>query len=205
MEYEGLTEDDLTNVHALNRAWLQVQQREQQGARRLTDRQLDRLSGAPFLLFSLREQDDRWWQSLLGDGQQRDLLDAQPPVSRELLALQSAGLAFLWELVRRNPYVARIVSGAPLHRCEQIASATLVRVLDCAASRHMIEPRFDDTSSSQQRLLRRGGSARQEMRVFAQIGALQTMLTSINILPYRRLPAAACSMSRTAQQVADKV
>ena len=205
MEYEGITGDDLANVHALNRAWLEVQQDEQQGVRRLTIRQLDRLSGAPFLLFSLREQDERWWQLLLGDGPQRDLLDSQPPVSSELLALQSAALAFLWELARRNPYVARIIGGAPLHWCEQVASATLVRLLESAAGRQMIEPRFDDTSFSQQRQLRRGGSARQELRVFAQIGALQAMLTSIDVFPYRRVPAAACSMPRTAQQVADKV
>lgn len=205
MEYEGLTEDDLANVHALNRAWLQVQTSEQTGVRSLTDRQIDRLSRAPFLLFSFREQDDRWWQSLLGEGRQRDLLDTRPPDSSELLALQSAGLAFLWELARRNPYVARVVSGAPPHWCEQIASATLVRLLDCVAGCHTIEPRFDDASSSHQRLLRRGGSARQEMRVFAQIGALQTMLTSVDVFPYGHLPAAACSMRRTTQQVADKV
>jgi hypothetical protein len=43
------------------------------------------------------------------------------------------------------------------------------------------------------------------MRVFAQIGALQAMLTSRELIPYRRMPAAACRMPQPAQQVTDKV
>jgi hypothetical protein len=54
-------------------------------------------------------------------------------------------------------------------------------------------------------LWRRGGSALQEMRVFAQIGALQAMLTGRELIPYRRMPAAACRMPQPAQRVIDKV
>jgi hypothetical protein len=203
MDYEGLTTDDLLNVGALNRAWLGAQ-RAVPGSR-LTAGQLERLAAAPFLLFSFREQDEHWWQSLLGEGRQQGLLDPRPPVTGEILALQSAGLAFLWDLARRNPYVARIVSGASLHWCEQIASATLVQVQTCATSAHMIEPRFDNTSSLHRRLLRRGSSASNETRIFAQIGALQAMLTNTDTLPARPLSAAACRMPRPAQRTADKV
>lgn len=205
MDYEGLGQDDLANVGALNRAWLRLHHDEEQGLRPLPEKRLARLANAPFLLFSFREQDDRLWRSLLEDGQQQDLLSEGRPVSSERQKLQSAGLAFLWELARRNPYVARVVSGAPLHWCERIAAFTLVRVLDSATRCYVIEQRFGDTPSMHKRLLRRGGSAVREMRVFAQIGALQAMLTSTELVPRRRIPAAACRMPQPAQQVADKV
>jgi hypothetical protein len=205
MEYEGLTQDDLANVRALNRAWLRLGPQDAKGLPRLSGKRLERLASAPFLLFSFREHDDRWWKSLLEGGPQQDLLKERPINASDLMVLQSAGLSFLWELARRNPYVARVVSGAPLSFCELIAAGTLVQVLDCGAWCQVIEPRFDDTSALHKRLWRRGGSALQELRVFAQIGALQTMLTSRELVPYRRMPAAACRMPQPAQQVADKV
>jgi len=205
MKYEGLTRDDLLNVCALNRAWLRIQRERAPVGGRLTTGQLERLAGAPFLLFSFREQDERWWQSLLGEDQQQSLLDERAPVAGAMLALQSAGLAFLRDLARRNPYVARIVGGASLHWCEQIAAATLVRVQTCATSGHLIEPRFADDSSLHRRLLRRGCSNSHEMRSFAQIGALHAMLTGADAAPDQRLSAAACRMPRPAQRMADKV
>lgn len=205
MEYEGLTQDDLANVRALNRRWLRLHRDAAAGGACLTDNQLGRLAATPFLLFSFREQDEQLWRSLLEPGQQQDLLATSATISAELLALQSAGLAFLWELARRNPYVARVVSAAPLSWCEQIAALTLVRVLDSVGRSRVIATRFDDASSLYRRLLRRGGSALREARVFAQIAALQAMLTSAELVPYRRFPAAACRMPRPAQQVADKV
>jgi len=205
MDFEGLTQDDLANVCALNRAWLRLHHDEEQGLRQLPEKRLERLADAPFLLFSFREQDDRLWASLLENGRQQDLLVEGQPVSEEKQALQTVGLAFLWDLARRNPYVARVVSGAPLHWCEQVAAVTLVRMLDRATRCQIIEPRFGDASSLHKRLLRRGGSALRELRVFAQIGALQAMLTSTELVPRRRLPAAACRMPQPAQQVADEV
>jgi hypothetical protein len=205
MEYEGLTQDDLANVRALNRAWLRLRSQDSNGLPRLSGKRLERLASAPFLLFSLREHDDQWWRSLLDGGPQQDLLEERPIKASNLIALQSAGLAFLWALARRNPYVARLVSGAPLSWCEQIASGTMVQVLECGARCQIIEPRFDDASALYKRLWHRGGSALQELRVFAQIGALQAMLTSRELVPYRRMPAAACRMPQPAQRVSDKV
>lgn len=205
MEYEGLTQDDLANVRALNRAWLRLRLQDAKGVPPLSGKRLERLASAPFLLFSFREHDERRWKLLLDDGPQQELLDEHPDAVGGLLPLQSAGLAFLWELARRNPYVARLVSGAPLSWCEQIASVTLVRVLDCGARRQLLESRFENTSALHKRLWRRGGSALREMRVFAQIGALQAMLTSRELVPYRRMPAAACRMPQPARQVADEV
>ena len=201
MEYEGLSQDDLANVTALNRAWLQLNRDSQ---RRLPGQRLERLAATPFLLFSFREQDDAWWSWLLGDRRQQDILARQPVVTGELRQLQAAGLGFLWELARRNAYVARIVSGAPLTWCEQIGTTTFVRLLDCARF-ETIEPRFARGTAMHRCLLRQGGASERNTRDFAQIAALQSVLTSGQAEQYGRLPAAACRMQRSARQVADKL
>jgi hypothetical protein len=201
MEYEGLSRDDLDNVRALNRAWLEL---EGGAELRLSAKQLERLAATPFLLFSFREDDDARWSRLLDEQRQQDLLIEEPPIAAEVSALQVAGLAFLWALVRRNPYVARLVSGASLHWCERVAAATLVRVLECTRCR-MIKPRFEENASLRRRLLARGSAPEKVLREFAQIGALQSMLTSGKAAQYGRLPAAACRMPQTARQVADEV
>ena len=74
----------------------------------------------------------------------------------------------------------------------------------CACARFKtIEPRFNEEVSLQRRLLVRGSALEREARVFAQICALQSMLTSRETA--QRLPAAACRMPGTARQIADKV
>jgi hypothetical protein len=201
MEYEGLSRDDLDNVRALNRVWLEL---EGSAELRSSTRRLERLAAAPFLLFSFCEHDDATWSRLLGERRQRDLLQQEPAFAAGFGALQTAGLGFLWELARRNPYVARIVSGVSVRWCEHVAAATLVRVLECSRFK-MIEPRFEEVSSLKRRLLSRGSALERDVRVFAQIGALQTMLTNSQAAQYGRLPAAACRTPRNARQVADEV
>jgi len=201
MEYEGLSQDDLANVTALNRAWLRL---DCDPERRLSVARLERLAATPFLLFSFREQDDARWSWLLSDRRQQDILEQKPVVTGELRQLQAAGLGFLWGLARRNAYVARIVSGAPLAWCEQIATATFVRLLDCARF-EAIEPRFAPGTAMHRCLLRQGGAPERKTRDFAQISALQSILTNGHAEQYGRLPAAACRMSRSDRQVANKV
>ena len=104
MDYEGLTTDDLANVTALNRAWLDIGYGSP-GALSLA--RIDRLAEAPFLLFSFREDDDVLWRRLLRDCPQADLIEDTITDDADLRSLQAAGLAFLWNLARRNPYVAR--------------------------------------------------------------------------------------------------
>ena len=201
MEYEGLSRDDLDNVRALNRAWLEL---DGSAELRRSAKRLERLAATPFLLFSFCEHDDARWRRLLGEQRQQDMLQQETVISTELRQLQAAGLGFLWELVRRNPYVARIISGAPLHWCAQVAASTLVQVMECSRFK-IIEPRFADGTSLKHRLLGGGSALEREMRIFAQIGALQSMLTSGQPAQYGRLPAAACRMRPTGRQVADKV
>jgi hypothetical protein len=201
MEYQGLTQDDLVNVRALNRAWLaRLAPRE---ALPSTPRRLERLANTPFLLFTFREDDAGLWGSLLGDAPQSDLFSGR--VVSEVQELQSAGLGFLWALARRNPYVARIVSGAPLNWCDQLASQTLVRVHECAASAELLEPRFAKDSPVLRRLLFHGSGALREARRSAQLAALQAMLTLGESARLGRLPAAACRMPAVPTRVADKL
>lgn len=205
MDYEGLSADDLANVRALNMAWLELSQDDAGRTGHEARRHRHRLAGTPFLLFSLRESDDRLWVRLLDERRQPDLLAAAPDSCERTLALQSTSLAFLWELSRRNPYVARVVGCAPLSWCELIASLTLVHLQQAAAREMLIQPRFDADSPQYQRLLQRGGSALREARRFAQIAAMQSLLTQGDIAQYGRLAAAACRMAGPARQVADEV
>jgi hypothetical protein len=191
MEYEGLTRDHLANVEALNRGWLRCWRENAASAGNLTARLRDRVATAPFLLFSFREQDDDLWKRLLEKPRQPDLLDELPGSNDELHAVQITGLAFIWSLAWRNPYAARIISGAPSSWCERITSVTLMRVLQCTSGRHLIRPRLETTS-----MMHKG---------FAQIGAFQSMLTNGQPTPNARMKAAACRAPEIARQLADKV
>ena len=180
MEYQGLTRDDLADVRELNRAWL-----------KLTGR-TGKLAGAPFLLFSFREHDDELWRRLLADETQRDLFTRRLQCNEDQYALQSAGLSFLWELARRNPYAARIVGGAPLDWCRLIGSESIFRVLDRAAHRDLIEPRFSRQAAVYK-------------RASVHLAALQSMLTIGIESGASRLPAAACRLRGPATRIADKL
>lgn len=180
MEYQGVNTDDLANVRALNRAWL-----------RLTGRK-ERLAVAPFLLFSFRENDAALWGRLLGETSQPDLFMPQPGIGKGQRSLQVNGLAFLWELSRRNPYVARIVSGAPLGWCRRLSALTLVRVLACARRNDLVVRRFPANAPVYE-------------HVSAHMATLQMMLTSGDIKAPGQLPAAACRVRTPARQVADEL
>lgn len=201
MEYEGLTHDDLVNVRALNHAWLaRFAPRDMLPA---TPQGLERLAGTPFLLFSFREDDPTWWARLLGDKSHPDLFVTR--ADPEAQELHSAGLAFLWDLARRNPYAARIVSGASLRWCDQLASQTLVRVLACATVDGLLAQRFATDSRILRRLFVHGSGSLRTARRSAQLAALQAMLTHGESARRGRLPEAACRMPTVATRIADKL
>jgi hypothetical protein len=191
MEYEGLTRDHLANVEALNRGWLRCWGESAASPADLTARLRDRAATAPFLLFSFREQDDDLWKRLLEKPRQPDLLDESLESNDAMHAVQITGLAFIWSLAWRNPYAARIISGAPSSWCERITSVTLMRVLQCTSGRNLIRPRLETTS-----MMHKG---------FAQMGAFQSMLTNGQPTSNVRMKAAACRSPEIARQLADKV
>lgn len=204
MDYEGLTTDDLANVTALNRAWLDLGNR-QAGARRLSLARIERLAAAPFLLFSFREHDDALWRRLLREEPQADLIEDAPIDDTDLNSLQGAGIAFLWDLARRNPYVARIVSGATLDWCDRLAGSTLAELLGKAARQLIICERFSADDTRLERLLEHGGSVDATLREATQLGVLQSLLTQGRDARYGRLPAAACGLRLPHRKVADEV
>ena len=204
MDYEGLTTDDLANVTALNRAWLDLGN-VQPAAQRLSLARIDRLASVPFLLFSFREDDDRLWRRLLRDSPQPDLIEDSRTADTDLHSLQAAGLAFLWDLARRNPYVARVVSGATLAWCERLAGTTLADLLRKAAHQLIICTRFAADDARLERLLAFGCSSNKRLREAIQMGVLQSLMTQGPDAEYRRLPAAACDLRLPLRKVADEV
>ena len=207
MEYRGPTPGDLANIHALNRFFLKsvcASGRSERfailGAERMTEAEIARLASAPFLLFSFRERDEEFWRRALGDDVQMDLIDVATSANEKIQQLQVAGLGFLWQLARRNPYVARIVSGASVAWCERLGEQTLVRLLQRVAMRgDLTRIRFGDNKDIWRRLLSNGIGSGYQARLASQHCALQAMLTHVDAAPHRRLSAAACTVSAPGQ------
>lgn len=199
MEYQGPTGVDLADVHALNRCFLKAilapgaMQFAEIGADRMTEKQITRLSGAPFLLFSLREQDDEYWQRTLGEDAQMDLIDTADAPSEKIRELQAAALGFLWQLSRRNPYAVRLVSGATVSWCERLAEMTLVVLLQKVAMRgDLMRIRFHKQDPIWRRMLDCGAETSYQSRLASQHCALQAILTQRSSTLNNRMSAAAC-------------
>ena len=218
MNFTGPEPTDLANVNSLNHAFL-VQLRASSSGRRwrrqfptavalmvkgLTDLQIGRLSAAPFLLMSLRERDADYWRVLTTDDSNLDLFVATDKNSDcELLSM--AGLTFLWALAGRNPYAARLVSGATLGWCEHLADWILLRLLQRTAGRHdLLQPRLAGSEEFWTKLLGPGLSSERDVRKAAHLTALQSILTEDPTANYRPLKAAACSTLAPSLRVADR-
>lgn len=207
MPYDGPDAADLANVEALNAAYLDwLVSRGRQAARsapgplqehlaRLDRRGLGYLSRAPFLLLSYREHDEARWHALFDDRRSADLLTGLETPDDAATRLVDAGLAFLWQLARRNCYAARLVTGASLGWCERLADSKLVDVLDRAADeRELLVPRLADNEKLWAKLLGAGVSSRRDVRIAARVSALQVVLTAPQPAAYGRLAAAACRL-----------
>jgi len=189
MSFEGPDPRDYANVVALNAAYLRCLRRHRgEGAGAcaspllgrltgLTVSEMSRLAEAPFLLFSLREQDDRYWDRLLDGADGGDLFRAAP--SPELAILRSAALGFAWHLAGRNPYSLRLFCGATLYWCERIADLTLYRLLDVVRDSAGVPVlRMAEHHALWRKLLDDGTSPASRIRHAAQFAALQTVLTA---------------------------
>lgn len=207
MEYQGPTPGDLANVHALNRCFLNAfsaHGRSPSGAiraQRMTQSEITRLASAPFLLFSIREEDDAYWQQLLSDDAQLELIDNDGPPDEQVQQLQVATVGFLWQLARRNPYTARLVCGASVSFCERLAELTLIDLLQRVAQRsNLVRMRFPDGGDIWRRLLGAGTSGSYQARIASQHAALQAMLTHRGAQQAATVPAAACIRRTPARQ-----
>jgi hypothetical protein len=218
MEFSGPQAADLANVTSLNHSFL-VQLRASSRGRQwrrqlppavqvmikgLTDLQIGRLAAAPFLLLSLRERDADCWRALAGDDSTLDLLQVlDGDIDHGQLSL--AGLAFLWALAGRNPYAARLISGAPLDWCEQLADRTLLGLLQRAAGRRdLLQPRLATSEGFWRRMLGPGLSSERVVRQAAHLTALQSILTEDPAAHYRPMRAAACSTLVPTLRVTDR-
>lgn len=194
MPYKGPQPIDFEDVSALNRAFLKhlrcvpEAERHLRGLREdllcrlrsLSGGQLKRLASAPFLLFSFRERDRRFWDQVHAGDLQADLL-ADTRRSLETGQLIAAGLGFVWQLARQNPYVLRLVCGGSVHWCERIATRPLVDVIGRAAVyEDLLMLRCAIDTNIWGKLLFNGVSRSDDVRLAAQLGALQMMLTQSN-------------------------
>lgn len=207
MDFSGPEPADFDNVRALNRAFLLRLRDTSSGRplrgpfastvramlRNLSDLQVGRLAATPFLLLSLRERDDDYWRVLITAEANEDLFAASSAdaTSRQLTA---ASLAFLWQLSRRNPYATRLVSGATLNWCEQLADCTFLRLLQCTTARSdLLQPRLAANDAFWVKLLGPGLSVEEDVRRAAHLAALQSILTEDPAQHYRPIRAAACN------------
>lgn len=187
-EFQGPSANDYVNVRALNTAFLKT-------TSTLSGTQQERLAAAPLLLFSVHECDLQWWDRLLGGGGQVDLMD-DPDVAEPLRRqLQFAALSFLWHLSRRNPYAARVITGASVAWCERIAALPLVTLLHRAGARaDLIRSRLEVPGTLGDHLLLGARSSRNRIRRSSQHTALQVLLTHKDAAQPAAMASAACDM-----------
>lgn len=218
MELMGPGAADFENVRSLNRAYLRLLKNEA-GARgclrrlppelaaRLTslpEIEADRLAGTPFLLPSFRERDDEYWEQIFANTAHGDLFAVREPASDELGCLVSAGLGFVWQLARQNPYAARLICGASLHWCEQLAERTFFQVLSLAGSKpDVLALRCGSNGELWAKLLESGVSRERHVRRAAHISALQSVLTRASMPERKKWAAAACVRRSPALMVVD--
>lgn len=216
MEFSGPEPADFANVIALNRAFLRRLRAGSPGrdlralipgtmrhaVTGLTDRHVERLSALPFLLLSLRERDASFWNSVAADGATPDLFMSDARTHDEITV---PAMSFLWQLARRNPYAARLVSGAPPDWCDHVGEYTLLALLQrIRGRRDVLQPRFAGHEGCWQKLLGPGLSSRRQVRESAHLTCLQTLLTDEPPSTPRRMRAAACSRSVPVLRTVDR-
>lgn len=218
MLFEGPSAVDYENVRSLNRAFLTVLKRDVEAPRCLrglspklaarlpvlTDHQAERLSWTPFLLFSFRERDDRFWEPMFESDGNGDLFSPAGETSDGVGRLVAAGLGFVWQLAKHNPYAARLICGASLHWCEQLTERTFLHVLAIAGrQRDVLTIRSAADDELWRKLLGNGTSRERAVCRAAHISALQRVLTHAMQPTAKRFAAAACATRPPLLRVAD--
>ncbi len=216
MDFTGPAATDFANVACLNREFLGRLRDSSAGrdlrqhlpeamaaiATGLTDLQIERLCRLPFLLLSLRERDEDFWRVMMHRERNFELFEQAPGTPADPLC--AAALSFLWQLAGRNPYAARLISGATLAWCERLAECTLLDLLARTASRgDCILPRMPNHEPLWARLFGAGLSGNASLRHAAHMAALQIVLTEDPVAGYRPLRAAACRVAMPSTSVAE--
>jgi hypothetical protein len=214
VDFQGPTPADYDNLRSLNVAFLELVCKDgrryldglstelRRRLQRLSRREITWLAATPFLLFSFRERDDRFWQKLLNDEKCQDLFTAPVRSTDETGRLVSAGLGFVWQLANHNPFAARLLCGASTHWCEQITERTFFHILAVTGRRSdllVLRARHDNELWS--KLLNGGLSQMAAARNAAHISALQYMLT--RQAETAAWQAAACASRNPTLKVAD--
>ncbi len=203
MAFHGPVRADYDNVAALNAAYLRLlgkDPRLRSGLGRLPEPlrerivglragEIRRLAATPLLLFSYHEREVDHWHRVLAAGDREDLFPAA--TGDELDTLNSAALGFIWQLARQNAYALRLVTGATLYWCEQIAEVTFLKLLRAVAVANEVPAlRFSTRHELWRKLLTAGVSRTTKLRRAAQMGALQAGLTEPEGGRRERLPVA---------------
>jgi hypothetical protein len=219
VEFRGPGATDFENVHSLNRAFLKLLKHDPDSRKclqglppatagclaSLAEAEAERLSATPFLLLSFRERDDEFWDALFADVPHQDLFSVPQPPSDELGRVISAGLGFVWQLARQNPFAARLVCGASLHWCERLIERTFFEVLATAGARaDVLALRCATDAGLWAKLLASGVSREKQVRRAAHISALQSVLTHASMPDRKRWAAAACALKAPTMKVADE-
>jgi hypothetical protein len=219
MDFAGPDAADYANVRSLNTAFLDLtrsgnlprhclQGLDGRLAKRLlslTELQADRLAATPFMLFSFRERDARYWDQLLAEPRNRDLFSVPCIDNDALMRLTAAGLGFTWQLAQRNPYAARVIAGASMHWCERIAERTFFKILAIAGMRSdLMVLRFASDNDLWLKLLDGGVMRQDNIRHSAHLSALQTVLTSHPVEDRQVWPSAARKIDRPGMRVAEE-
>jgi hypothetical protein len=189
MAFDGPRKRDFENVADLNAAYLALLRRDPalgrgvrgcpapliERLRALTPQRAARLAATPFLLFSFRESDERYWSRLL-ENRSRGLFRSSGSVEADTLT--AAALAFIWQLARQNPYSLRVICGASLYWCERLAELTSYQLLDAFVGAGEVPVlRLAERDTFWRHLLEQGASRRNELRRAVQLAALQRILT----------------------------
>lgn len=215
MDFQGPTPADYENLRSLNVAFLELVQGK--GSRcldgltpellhrlqRLSRSEIGWLAATPFLLFSFRERDDSYWQKVLSEEKCRDLFTVPISLTDDAGRLICAGLGFVWQLAKHNPFAARLLCGASTHWCERITERTIFHILAVAGHRaDLLVLRAQQDTALWKKLLVAGVSEEAGTRHAAHISALQHTLTRRPVLTVWQ--AAACKSRNPALKVADE-
>jgi hypothetical protein len=214
MNYPAPDPADLSQVHALNRAFLE---HATSGNSRLLaelpsaarDRLVaggpearDRVARCPFLLYSLTEREEHLWERFFADQRQGDLLQSAAHPDNAEVQIACATLGMVWQLARRDSYAARVLCGASLSWCERIADTALMDLVRFAATRRELLHFRRAGDAAFWSLLSRAGSDARQVRDAASIACLQWLLTGTDHRRAGRLRAAACAMPAPGPRVA---